>query len=514
MGETEEEGKRRMHEILLRLSREGEGKGERAEVFQEMEEDEEDGVNGEVLGLLTRLAEIQSPGTGDTREVEDIFKKLKEIGEVGERRRMYETVASHRDTEELEEEEEQDLAQQFSGLEIENMSEEQLWTLLPQQNKVRFEELVKGGAIGGLVPLWSPWWEKHEGRESALIQLLEEEHDGEEEMMNWKVMGDSPEVKTEREDKEEGGDLRERDRKRVSDVEEQRRHTHGKGERGKLGGNRTEGIIVVHRNEEDGNRGGEGKATGPREKETTSQKAQGHKKRMNPPRTGSKHKSPSSSVPQVNRKIPPLNTLSVQPSPLVRYSLVNVLYGYAASLSLFNGDLSEPDLIQEFCQLVLAMSESLSSNRVFNSLQEAIEAGSRSVMEMGCFAPGDPGAQARAVEAVAHILAGNSKQDKVGYTLAALSHLQAVLSQAKGALPKEGEGRETRRKYFLAGKKCEFLQSWVNDNGTVVRLLAGCVCREHMKMEEERECLDKEKKVVEESWKKGRRRGKLIEEMD
>ncbi|KAJ8276572.1 hypothetical protein COCON_G00083240 [Conger conger] len=526
MGETEEEGKRKMQEILLRLSRDGERKGGTAEVFQGMEEGEEDGalVNGEVLVLLSRLAEIQSTGAGDTGEVEDILKKLKEIGEKeGERRPINETVACHRDTEELEE---QDLAQRFSGLDMESMPEEQLWALLPQQDKERFEGLVKDGAVGGLVPLWSPWWERHEGGEGALIELLEEEREGEEQVATWKESDrDSPEgrstsgegVNTEREEQGEEGGLKERDRKRVREVEEERGRMHGKSERGKSGENRTESSIAVHGNEEDGSGGGEGNGTGPCEKETTSQMQQGHQKRMKPPRTESKgSKSPSSLVPRVNRKILPLNILSSQASPLVRYSLVNVLYGYTTSLSLFNGDLSELDMIQEFCQVVLAISESLSSNRVFSSLQEAVEAGTRLAMEIGCFAPGDPDAQTRAVEAIAHILAGKSKQDTVGYTLAALSQLQAVLSQARGALPKEGDGRETRRKYFLAGKKCEFLQSWVKDSGPAVRLLAGCVWREHMKMAKERKCLDKEKKVVEESWKKGRGRGKgkLIEEMD
>ncbi|XP_035288910.1 zinc finger HIT domain-containing protein 2 [Anguilla anguilla] len=513
MGETEEEGKRRMQEILVRLSKEGERKGGTTEVFQQKEEEgEEDGAleNGEILVLLSRLAEIQSSGEGDTREIQDILTKLKEIGGTEEERgQIDETVASHRDNEELEEEEEQDLAQRFSGLDIESLSEEQLWGLLPQQDKERFEGLVKGGAIGGLVPLWSPWWERHEGGEGALVELLEgDSEEGEGLSRSGEV------VKTEGKEKGKKGVSRERDKKRVREVEEEVGHAHGKGEKGKLGGNGNESI-VVHGNEEDGSTAGEGKGTGPCEKDTL-QTQQGHQKRTNSPRTGSKRKSPSCLVPQVNKKIPPLNTLSPQVSPLVRYSLVNVLYGYAASLSLFNGDLSEPDLIQEFCQVVLIMSESLSSNRVFSSLQEAIEMSTRSAMESGCFTPGDLGAQARAVEAVAHILSGKSKQDTVGYTLAALSQLQAVLSQARVALPKEGEGRELRRKYFLAGKKCEFLQSWVKDNGPAVRLLAGHVWTEHMKMEKERKCLDEEKKVVEESWKKGRGRGegKLIEEMD
>ncbi|KAJ8384598.1 hypothetical protein AAFF_G00200350 [Aldrovandia affinis] len=235
-GETEEEGKRRMQEILLRLNREGEGKEEGiAEVLREMEEGEremEEGEeggalgNGDILALLSRLAEIQSTGGGNQGEIEDILTKLKEIGEKEAHGERDESVARLGDVEEGEEGEEQDLAERFSGLDIDSLSEDQLWALLPRQHKERFEGLVKGGAIGGLVPLWSSWWERHEGEEGALIELLEGEEDGEEEhKRNWKeVDGDS--AKGGEEEKGEKGSLRERNKERVSAGGEERRGAH------------------------------------------------------------------------------------------------------------------------------------------------------------------------------------------------------------------------------------------------------------------------------------------------
>ncbi|XP_036381143.1 zinc finger HIT domain-containing protein 2 [Megalops cyprinoides] len=529
-GETEEEGKRRMQEILVRLRKEGEGKEGGVEgVLREMEGEEGDGTlgNTQVLVLLSRLAEIQSSGEGDREEIEDILAKLKEIGEKdGEGGDIEKTLARLRDMEEEEggeeeEEEEVDLAERLSGLDINCLSEEQLWDLLPRRDKERFEGLVKGGTIGGLVPLWTPWWETHEGGQGALIELLGGEEDEEEHKVNTKPGdGDSMEaggrvkarqlIKTvEEEEKGEGGSQRKRTRIRVG--EEEGGPTH-------LGRQRTDGAVMVEgkNKDEEQHRGAEGKEACEKGVASQAEQGQQQQKRRRTPKKESKVKSPSASVPHVNRKIPPLQSLSPQASPLVRYTLVNALYGYTFSLSLFNGDLSEPDLIQEFCQVVLAVSEALSSNRVFSSIQEALEAGIKGVTEGGYFDREDPGAPGRAVEAVAHVLTGRSQQNEVGYSLAALSELHAVLNQARGALSKEGDDGETRRRFFLAAKKCEFLQSWVKENGPAVRLLARGVWREYRRREKERKALDKEKKVVEESRKKGRVRGKgtLIEEMD
>ncbi len=126
----------------------------------------------------------------------------------------------------------------------------------------------------------------------------------------------------------------------------------------------------------------------------------------------------------------------------------------------------------------------------------------RAVSSGGYFDREDPLASLRAVEAVAHILTGESREDTVGYSLSALSQLHTALSKAKASVPKEDE--QMRRMYFQAGKKCEFFQSWVKENCKVLRSLAGCVWMDYERREVERMRLEGEKKCLE----KGREKSK------
>lgn len=397
-GVPDEEGKSKMQEILLRLRQSAESEGGMENLLRNLGEDEASVTekDAHALELLSRLAEIQSSGDETSHEAQEILATLKDI-------------------EDGSDEEEADLAEKLAGLDIDSLSEEELWSLLSAQEKEKFERLVKEGGSGGLVVLWSPWWERHEKDTKALIEELQSEND--EEMHNVNVKKVSS-------------------KKVISD------------------------------------------------------------------------KSLKSSIPPISAKIAPLHTLSSNPSPLVRYNLLNALYGYTFSLCLYNGDISE--MLLEFCQAVLAISEGLGAGRVFNSVSEALDAGMRAVSAGGYFDREDPLASLRAVEAVAHILTGESREDAVGYSLSALSQLRTALSKAKASVPKEDE--QMKRMYFQAGKKCEFFQSWVKENCKVLRSLAGCVWMEYERREVERMRLEGEKKCSEKAREKSK--GALIEEIE
>ncbi|KAJ3609959.1 hypothetical protein NHX12_022053 [Muraenolepis orangiensis] len=225
----------------------------------------------------------------------------------------------------------------------------------------------------------------------------------------------------------------------------------------------------------------------------------------------------ASTVPPISAKIPKLSSLSSHPSPLVCYGLVNALFGYTFTLTFFNGDVES--LTHDLCDTILDVSEALRSNKVFESLPQALECGEAAMLAGGCFDREDPYAKDRAVEAVAHVMTGRSRRDATGYCLAALSQLRSLLSKARAALPKGEEvveEEEKRRKYFLAGKKCEFYQAWVADNGPQLGTLAIGLWQEHSKRTSRRETLEREKRAVEDSWKKGKQKGKstLIEEIN
>ncbi|CAN9499621.1 unnamed protein product [Ophioblennius macclurei] len=419
MGKTEAEGKKKMQDILVGLKRKAEAtRGGMERLLKEagvVEDGEEDGDVTEkvrAVELLSRLAELQESGEERETEIDAILKKLEEIG-------GGELLSADPEEDEGREEGEQDLADRLSGLDIDELSEEELWALLSSKEKEKFTNLVKDGALGELVPLWKPWWEEHEAGE----RLVEELRGLENEKSAAAVI---------------------QERESVKDV-----------------------------------------------------KSRKEKSKLN--------------VPKISAKIPKLSSLCANPSPLVCYGVINALFGYAFTLSLFNGDTDS--LMFEFCDMILALSESLSSSRVFSSTREALDCGEARVLSEGHLGKEDPSAPARAAEAVAHIMTGRDRKDASGYCMAALSHLRSVLSKARTALSKDGEEGAKRQKFYLASKKCEFFQAWVLDNAQRIRGLAVELWSEHGRREAAKNKMEKEKTVVEENLRKQRKKGKLIEEV-
>ncbi|GAA6078868.1 zinc finger HIT domain-containing protein 2 [Tachysurus ichikawai] len=372
----------------------------------------------ETMTLLSRLAEIQTNREeGHEDEVQDILQRLRQT-----------------DSEEEEDEEGEDVVTRLSGLNIEALDEDELWKLLPEKDKQRFEQLLKDGGISALVPIWRPWWEEHERDRAVLIEELQQEGHAEE---------------TRSSEEGEDRDIRELDT-----------------------------------------------ASAP----PLKQEVKKHKVKMEESRN-----APLS----ISCEIPPMSSLcSASPSPLVRFSLVNVLYGYAFTLPLFNGDVSETQQLLEFTQLLLSVSECLGRNLTFGSFSEALSA----AMVSASSENSDADSTLSAVEGVAHILSGASKDKGAGYTLSALAHLRSVLSRARVAAPRDHA--HFRRMSFLAEKKCEFLQAWANENTHTLRGLARWAWAEYQKQTAERQEMERDRKQVEESWKKGRARGKvMIEEI-
>uniref|UniRef100_A0A674I6K8 Zinc finger HIT-type containing 2 n=1 Tax=Terrapene triunguis TaxID=2587831 RepID=A0A674I6K8_9SAUR len=180
-----------------------------------------------------------------------------------------------------------------------------------------------------------------------------------------------------------------------------------------------------------------------------------------------------SSVPAVPASIPPLSSLTCSPaSPLVCFQLPNVLYAYVFALTLYNGDLSEDELLPEFSDVVLDVCGALGARQVFRSTAEALQAALQAVTASRY--PECPLGNAGAMMAVAQILMGENQTKQKGYSLAALSHLARLLGKAKKLVP-----TEERPRVYGAKKKCEFLLSWVNENQESLTGLALEVQREY-----------------------------------
>ncbi|XP_041099365.1 LOW QUALITY PROTEIN: zinc finger HIT domain-containing protein 2 [Polyodon spathula] len=75
------------------------------------------------------------------RRVEEILMRMKEQGEGEEG------------------------AERLAGMDLDSLTEEEMWELLSEEEREKFEALLGNGNIGALVPEWVPWWERHGGEQ-------------------------------------------------------------------------------------------------------------------------------------------------------------------------------------------------------------------------------------------------------------------------------------------------------------------------------------------------------------
>ncbi|XP_034261701.2 zinc finger HIT domain-containing protein 2 [Pantherophis guttatus] len=167
----------------------------------------------------------------------------------------------------------------------------------------------------------------------------------------------------------------------------------------------------------------------------------------------------SNSPPALPDVIRPLSNLTGGPvSPLVRFQLPNVLYAYAYSLSLYNGEADDAQLLPEVCETLLDLSATLgTTQRVFSSTGEALQAALQAVVD-GRY-PECPLGKAGTMQAVAQILRGPGPEKQSRFALAAFAHLTRLLGRGKRRVAPEDQPR-----IYKAKKKCQFLLSWVKEN--------------------------------------------------
>ncbi|KAG2468855.1 zinc finger HIT domain-containing protein 2 [Polypterus senegalus] len=109
---------------------------------------------------------------------ESIFEhlKLEQASEEG-KRRMEEILLRTHQMENSEESEQfedglqtEGLSERLAELDLDKMSEDEIWDHLSEGDKRKFNDLLSNGKIGIMVKQWVPWWEKHETR---LVEEIE-----------------------------------------------------------------------------------------------------------------------------------------------------------------------------------------------------------------------------------------------------------------------------------------------------------------------------------------------------
>lgn len=173
--------------------------------------------------------------------------------------------------------------------------------------------------------------------------------------------------------------------------------------------------------------------------------------------------------------VPPLRSLRAAPaSPLLRFQLPNVLYGYAFALCLHRGDRA---LLPEMASAALASAAALRARHPFASTAEALHDARREAEAAGY--PPCPLGSAGTVLAVAQLLRGRRRRRPGEDAEAALQHLGRLLGAARRRL--RGE-EEERGRLGRARKKCLYLLAWSREHGAELAALAEEAAQLHAEM--------------------------------
>nr|DBA17187.1 TPA: hypothetical protein GDO54_002669 [Pyxicephalus adspersus] len=321
-----------------------------------------------------------------------------------------------------------------------------LWNRLTAQEKQHFTKLIQSGDIGALVPEWRSWWHPENIRHRKIQELPDEADNSNK---SSREMPDrAPDTNM---TGPEGGSEPSLNAKQIPDNIDSQKQSEGPGSHG----------------------------------HTTV-----------------------TSVPPVLSSIPTLCSLSRNPSPLVKYTLVNVIYGYAFSLLRHNGDVTDTDILLDFTGTLLSISATLSTIAVYDSTAQALKSAIRvaSDPQIG----GDKSLACSAIEATFQILHGD--ESKL-YSLAALSHLLRLLGKV-GKLV-NGE-RDIQKKAFNAKKKCLFLAAWVNENENWLVVLSEEIMVEYKEYLDELVGVAEISRWLQKSWggKRPPEKKKLVQEVD
>ncbi|XP_065895400.1 zinc finger HIT domain-containing protein 2-like [Dysidea avara] len=173
--------------------------------------------------------------------------------------------------------------------------------------------------------------------------------------------------------------------------------------------------------------------------------------------------------PAIPANLPALNTLlKVQPSSLLKYNVVNVLYSYAYIIRLFNG--SHTELIQQAVEGLLNLSSVLSHNAVFHDCNSAIKDSITNSQQHKDTATSLEFAYAVMLDVSciitngSHDLIGRS-QCLVSHVLSDLHHMiQSSCTKAKGSKKSGTKGVTSTKMLREVERKVFFLLVWSKEH--------------------------------------------------
>jgi hypothetical protein len=172
-------------------------------------------------------------------------------------------------------------------------------------------------------------------------------------------------------------------------------------------------------------------------------------------------------IPAVLADIPDITQLTKSAiSDVISFSVINILYGYAYSARLYNGD--HLAMAVESAHVVTDISDAI-GHGVFSDVATAI-GGCLSRLESETASAHFVSREysIAIVSDVSCIVAGPSAAQPLAYVLAALSDCHRIFRTARKEV---GKDEILKRSYFAVQKKLEFLLSWVVAHGSVLESL-------------------------------------------
>lgn len=171
-------------------------------------------------------------------------------------------------------------------------------------------------------------------------------------------------------------------------------------------------------------------------------------------------------------KLKPTNIIK-KSSVNVLFNLANVLYPYASFQSIYNGS-GHRDFPLDFADCILSCSDFLASNKVFESVEEALL--EPAIKTMACCKQRDMPVTERflieCIRSTSHILIGPNPNNSSQYTVKALKQIQSACTNARKELKKSKEASEKRKHLFVVAKKMDFLITWAEENRDKLALLS------------------------------------------
>lgn len=193
--------------------------------------------------------------------------------------------------------------------------------------------------------------------------------------------------------------------------------------------------------------------------------------------------------------------LSTPANPLIKYSIIDVMYSYAYTMRLYNGSPMENP--EQSSQTLYTLSSSLSKNLTFESLESVVHNSLNVVLESKDLFNSLDFSNDIVLDVIDLVKGSFKRGEKVvNFIDCALSDAHRILEKGRKELKHGSEKCEVDvKRLWLAKKKLEFFLSWMQSSSDMVSSFAAELRTLHFDLVSNIEIHEAEKKQIQAKWK-------------